>query len=313
MKIFLKKKKPSLFHEALLPKEQKGIQRKKVIPSGSFPWIVVFLWCFFGCSLGYVLFFSPWLDITEVKVSGESVIPWNEYETMVIQHLSDSSRWINHRNFFLFSLSLIEKDMLLIYPKLQSVRFTRVFPHTLTLTVHEFPYVFTWCSGGPCYVWRNGSLVNLPAAEDSQYDPYRLTIIDESSRPVKIPGEDFDSLPFLVFADWRRLFSENHSLMSIDPIATMPSRYADWLTFSTREGWYVFIPINQKPEVLQGVLEAFFAEFDSKHGNRKNLEWIDLRVEGKVFYALKQDSMLQETLLETQDSKSVPILEKNER
>jgi hypothetical protein len=126
----------------------------------------------------------------------------------------------------------------------------------------------------------------MPLSEESRYDTIRLSVIDESAPPVVMGG----MLPVEPYLTTLRTAHENFSKLGIGSLsltATTPSRHSGELTFSTGENWNLTLSVERPVEKSLGTLQAFLIEYAKEHADRSGLTSIDLRVEGRIFYAEK--------------------------
>lgn len=301
-----KQSREKLFEQAMLVrKERPG--RRRTVPgeAESLPWVSVSLWTAFALVGGYVLLFSPGLMVQRVSIVGESVIPIEEYEEFVGTSLDETYfGFLKKRNYFLVPTEEITDRILERYPLLSHVKIERRFPDTLSLSFTESPVLLRWCSGGPCYGVRGGKAVLVQYAEDDRYASSQLSVVDESALSVHAGA----ALPVEPYLESFRFAREGLSRLiagDVLPIATTPSRYSNELALSTGEGWRLLIAVDRPVEESLGALSVFLREYEKEHPDRSGLGSIDLRVEGKVFYAeLTQPVQEKDLSAEKQNSPS---------
>lgn len=240
-----------------------------------------------------MLFFSPVLRVETVVVSGESIVPTSEYEVFVREQLAGRYLQLFPRNnFFFLPKGLIQEGLRGQYPKLSRVTVIRSFPETIRIALEEDSLLLRWCAGGPCHALRDGKALSIPHAEDPRYDAVRLSVIDMSARPVAVGS----LLPVAAHLEtFSALWTGFPSLFvtALQDTAFTPSRHSDELSVMTEEGWRVLFPTNRSAESSLGALRIFLAEYKKDHPDRSALAWIDLRVEGKVFFADKGNGEVQ--------------------
>ncbi len=290
----------TIFKKAMLVREKRAPLRRSVTEKTPLLslWSAIFLWSSFGIVTGHMLFFSPVLSVETVEARGESILPLSEYEEFVRRSIE--GRYLSvlpKNNFLLVPVRSIEDELRRQYPKLSRVSVQRTFPSTVRIFIDEDPLLLLWCSGGPCYGLRDGRSITLPTADDSRYDQVRLSVVDESALPVtageNLPVNDYLSSFSFFF----------HELPAILPIrvrnqSSTPSRHSNELVFSTDEGWRIHIATDRPAESSLRSLQLFLDEYTKDHPDRTNLAWIDLRVEGKIFFADKsapsEEALLKE-------------------
>lgn len=275
-----------LFKKAMLARKERPT-RQRTVPgeTKSLPWVSVSLWSAFILVGGYILFFSPALLVQRVSIEGESVIPLEEYENFVETSLEGTYFGIlKKHNYFLAPTREIARRMLERYPLLSDVTVERRFPGTLLFFLQEAPALLRWCSGGPCYGVREGKAVLIPYSEDDRYISSKLSVIDESALPVQVGA----TLPAESYLETFRAMHAGIVSLGIGEllaIATTPSRHSNELALSTKEGWRLLVAVNRPAEESLGMLSVFLNEYGKGHLDRSKLYSVDLRVEGKIFYA----------------------------
>lgn len=281
-----KHSREQLFEKAVLNRKERAV-RRRVVPGEAepLPWVSVSLWTSFVLVGGYILFFSPALLIQRVSVEGESVIPHEEYEDFTATNLEGAYLGVfKRRNYFLLPTDEIAGRILERYPLLSGVTVKRRFPDTVVLSLRESPVILRWCSAGPCYGVRDGRAALIPFSEDERYATSRLSVVDESALPVR----EGDLLPVESYLETFRIVRDGLARLAVSDvseIAATPSRHSNELTLTVAEGWRLLVAIDRPAEETLGTLRVFLDEYAKEHKDRSNLDSVDLRVEGKVFYA----------------------------
>lgn len=294
-----------LFEQAMLARKERPA-RRRTVPGEieSLPWVSASLWTAFALVGGYILFFSPALMIQRVSVGGGSVIPLAEYEDFAETSLEGTYLGVfKKRNYFLVPTREIADHILERYPLLSGVLVERRFPNTLSLSLREAPALLRWCSGGPCYGVRDGRAVSIPYSEDDRYASSRLSVIDESALPVQV-GTLLPVEPYLETFRIMRSGLARLTEREAPAVATTPSRHSNELTLSTGENWRLLIAVDRPAEESLGTLSVFLNEYGKEHPDRSKLDSVDLRVEGKVFYA--ESGQPVEEAKSTEDSSTNP-------
>ncbi len=291
-------KKPTrekLFEKAMLSRKDRIAPRRTAHSGVSrFPWVSVSLWSAFSLVGGYILFFSPALMVRGVVIEGERLFPSAEYQALVESVMENTSFGIlEHQNYFFVPTDRIATSILNRYPHITNVSVEREFPDSVRVSLTESSSILLWCAGGPCYGVRAGRAVLVPFAEEERYDALRLSVIDESALPIVSGGDMLPVEPYLTSLRTAQEIFLKLGVGSLSPIARTPSRYSGELTFSTEEGWNLILSVERPAEKSLGTLRAFLAEYAKDHADRSRLASIDLRVDGKIFYAEKSTSVLE--------------------
>lgn len=290
-KAFLEKKREhqkSLQRQSPLPRNG----RRKIFsdrPAERKPLFVVFLWMTFFGTVAYALFFSPFHRADTIEVQGTRDISSERIRQFVMQELSGKYwRIFPKDDFFLVRSDRIASRLSEAFPKIADVMVERRFPRSVRVVLSERDYLFLWCSGGPCFLLTpDGMPHEARFAEQEENRPFVRFLIDESARPVEwgesvLPAEDMAAF-FSIDRALREEFALDPS-----PASVTPSRISREARFETGEGWSVLISLAASPERTISTLRLLLAK-ELPEGKRRNLRYVDLRTEGRVFYSWKED------------------------
>lgn len=250
----------------------------------------VFLWMvFFGAAV-YVFFFSPLLRIDRRNIAQMNAVPEADIIAGVDAFLSGNILGIIPRDTLPVAFArrhTLERLLMERYPVFRSVRADFLFPETILLSFEEREKALVLCSGGPCFSVDERGFVyeGTPDLPESRDPNARLVVIDQSGKPIFFQDPVFSEAFLCVFPVFRRRLFEESDLMT-SRVAETPSRLSDELAFRTEEGWTLRISAVVPPERSLLALRLLFAKTLSE-GDRKNLDYIDLRTENRIFYLLK--------------------------
>lgn len=259
---------------------------------------VLFLWILFFGTVIYVIFFSPYLLIhPPIIMSGVENIEESSLDEFFQKKLSGKYFGIILKNsFFLVQPKRLEAHLKEAYPLIQSVSLTRVFPSGLQAVFQERKHIVLWCSGETCYhLLENGSAKKTtPVFETEANRSYTIFVRDASLLPVEegdfVVGENFVSFA----ASLRESFKESLD-MNIENTFTTSSRFADELKIKTGEGFEVYvntqIPISTSLDALHILFEK---EVNTEA--RRQLKYIDLRTENRIYYSFQDGTDLAKEL-----------------
>lgn len=239
---------------------------------------------------GYVLLFSPFLDIESVAVYGNQDIPTEEIVAKVDEVVNGKYlNYLSKRNFFLVSKNRINQKLKNDFDRLEVSSIEKKFPRSILIRVKEKQPELAWCSGGVCYLVDKSGLVYSGAnATDEELSRSRfLVVIDDNARPVEIGttsiGENF--IQYLKEID--SLLVDELKLQ-IDGDYHTPATSSQEITVKIKEGegWFLKLSNVVSPKDTKKILETVF-ERELTEEKRSQLDYLDLRVKGKVYYKLK--------------------------
>lgn len=249
------------------------------------------LWgAFFGLAV-FSLFFSPFLRIDRKDISPVNSVSMDVVGTAVNEALSGDTFGIVPNNTipmaFLHRRNL-ERKLLGAFPMFRRVSVSFIFPSTLTLAIEERSTTLVFCSGGPCFLVdeRGEAFDGAPPPRDESGNA-PLAVVDTSAKPIAFREPIFSEDFLRNFPSLRQRLSDELGVET-SVISETPSRFSDELWLRTREGWQLRMSATVPPEKSIRALRILFAKTLSE-ADRKNLDYIDLRTENRIFYLLKGD------------------------
>ena len=254
----------------------------------------ILLLAFFGIA-GYIFFFSPYLRINKLVLSGVEELDYEKVLGEINSRIQ--GKYFNivpRNNFILIFRKNLENDLLNKFKKIESVGITKEFPDKLEVAINERKALILWCSGGPCYITDSkgyayaGADLGLPELEENNL----IRLVDLSVRPVDL-GQKVLEPDYIQFVlGIKRELLDELGLELEDEYSTKSS-VAEEVRVKTKEGWDIYfnskISFNQSVEILKMFLnEKIGTEEHAK------LEYIDVRIENKVFYKFKDNENVEE-------------------
>lgn len=247
------------------------------------------LWTLFVGTGAYLVLASTYLVLQAPRISGLEQIDAQDFAGTVARELGEKYLGVVSRNrYFLVRPTTLEQDLLAAYPLIRKARVQPSFPDGLAIEVEEREALVVWCSADTCsHILEDGS--TLPVTERYQDEANRsrtITLRDMSGEPLpvgtKVWEADSVALPALIRRSLREQFSlETESEM------TLSSRFANELRVKTSEGWEIYFGIDIPLETSLQVLKLVF-EKEITEERRRDLQYIDLRTENRVFYRYRE-------------------------
>ena len=239
---------------------------------------------------GYLLLFSPFLEVDAISVEGNNEIPSEQIIEKIDSVMEGKYlKYFSKRNFFLVRKSAINTELKNNFNRLEISSIEKKFPRAVLVKVKERQPELSWCSGGVCYLADRSGLVYSGAnATDGEINKNRfLVAIDDNARPVEIGkttlGENF--IQYLKEID--AVLASDLGL-SIDGNYHTPALSSQEIIVKIREGegWTLKISSAISPKDTKKILETVF-EKDLNAEKRNSLDYLDLRIKGKVYYKLR--------------------------
>lgn len=269
---------PRLYPKDYRAKENKS--RKRII------FFILIL--FFILALGYFLFFSPIFKVKEIKISGGRAIGSDD----IYKYLNDFRFkkvliFFNHDNIFLLTKSKLRNILIDRFSRILSIQISKdIFKKNINIQITERKEVGIYCQAQNlseeilegCYYIDSEGVIFEQAPQTS--GTLILVIKDYSGKEIKIRNSVLDKELMVKFIELRDILSSQFSLKALDFV--IGNDAIKGFRLDTNEGWYILFDGSRDLEsqimALQLVLEEKIKEA------RKNLEYIDLRIENRVYY-----------------------------
>ena len=291
--MFGKKKNKRVDIELRAPKKRKSFFEKKEekAPSHVFSRIIFrFVLLIFVGSVGYVLFFSSFLEIRKVRLVGISELNYGDVYGKIDELLAKKDfNFVSRKNFILFPSEKIKSELKNTFKKISEVRIEKIFPDSVVVEIVERKALLMWCSAGPCYVVDENGYAYVWADFESEEVKQNnlLSVIDNSGKPVAV-GEKVLDGDYIKFVISLKDKLENETGIKINNEYGTQSKIAQEVRVKTEEGWGIFFSSNLSMEDSIQTLETFL-EKEMADKDKSKLEYVDLRAENKVYYKFKDE------------------------
>ncbi|MFA7319617.1 MAG: FtsQ-type POTRA domain-containing protein [Parcubacteria group bacterium] len=243
---------------------------------------------FFGV-VGYVLFFSSFLTVTSLRISGEKNVSEEKLLERVKPEISGYIwKFISRNNLFLVRKSIIQKNISENFRQIKGVEVRKRFPSELEVIVSErIPTMLFQGANGWFILDENAVAYDSvdPAAEEIvRYDLPRLVDLDGKSVALGETVLNGDYVTY-VLGIKEKMKSDTEIMIGSD--FQTPSLISKDIRAKTQEGWGIYfnenINLDKEIEMLNAVLNH---EIEKKQ--RPDLEYIDLRIDNKVYYKFRE-------------------------
>jgi len=286
-------------------KEKEKISTRPKIeekPSAFFK-IVYFLLliAFFGVTV-YVLIFSNFLQVNNINIQGTSELKYEDVYGKLEASISGKYFvFIPKDNFIIISSKRIKKDLSEEFRKIRSVEVKKTFPDRIDVKIEERKALIVWCAGSSCYIIDEQGYAyteaNFESEEIRQNNLIKIT--DLSGKSLEL-GEKILEPEYVNFIFNIRDVIERETGIGISDEYQTQFRISGEIHIKTSDGWYVYLssdlPLDQSARTLKAFLEK-----EIPNELRPELEYVDLRVENKVFYKIKGTENEEEDKEESED------------
>lgn len=236
----------------------------------------------------YSFVFSNFLEITEIEIKKDGIIPKEEVGKIIDREIDGKYlKVVSKKNFIFFNSGNIERKLKSDFKKIKTVDIKRTFPNKVTVEIEERNLILSLCSRGDCYFIDERGYAYEKMNPDSNFINRNETIelIDESGK--EIIENEYVLLPsyiefIVMIAD---KLKKDIDIEILSEYRTK-SRISEELIVQTRKGWDIYFsaktPIEKSIQTLKTLLNRHLFLRDLHE-----LEYIDLRSENKVFYRMR--------------------------
>lgn len=232
----------------------------------------------------YFALFSPLFKITNVVIEGNKNIPGDKLQDeLSVKLQGDILFLLPADNLFLASQTGLEKYLMDRFKRIETVQVSKKFLNTLHVSLTEKRGAFKWCRLSGCFlINENGVAYNIPLDESALIEEERnLLTINESINSVPSQGEVVADNGFI-----KAVWNINDQLGPEIAEFQTPSVLSERLVVVMKEGWRVLFKSDSSIESQFANFKALFPD-EITLEERKNLEYIDLTVEGRAYYKIK--------------------------
>ena len=260
--------------------------------------VIFYVLCvsFIGVS-AYVLFFSPYLQIASITISGTQELKSQDIRQLIeMSAQGEFFGLVPKNNFLFFPQKRIENLLKDNFKKIRSVTVTKKFPDSILININERKAVMVWCSGEKCFlIDENGTAYNNADFDSPEIVQNNLIRINDSSGRVFGVGEKITSPSYEQYILGIKEALKNVGFeISNDANGAYrtPSNMADELDVKTEQEIDFYFstqfPLESAIRTLDIALKKGIKE------KEKEFEYIDLRSENKIFYKFKNQDLEEE-------------------
>lgn len=291
--MFWKKKNKRVEIELRAPKKRRSFfeKKEKNLSNPVFSKIIFrFLVLIFIGATGYILLFSPFLEIKKISLEGINELKYEDVYNKISENFSGKYlHFISKNNLILISENKIKKEIAGSFKKVSNVEVQKNFPDGIIVRITERKALLVWCSNDSCFIIDEKGYAYTEADFESEEIKQNnlLNLRDSSEKDVHI-GEkvlDEDYINFVIALE-EELLKETG--VTITGEYQTGSRIAEEVKVQTHEGWGIYfsssLPVKGSLRTLKTFLDK---EIDQE--KRGKLEYIDLRAENKVYYKFRDE------------------------
>ncbi|MFZ2193019.1 MAG: FtsQ-type POTRA domain-containing protein [Candidatus Moraniibacteriota bacterium] len=291
-------------------KEKKRQQLEQKNNIAWMKWTYQIMVVIFFVTAFYVLFFSPQLAVTSIKVSGLDRVEESPIRMLINEEMRGKYFGIvDKKNLILFRKNKIKTMLLNGFKRIEDVQIKKIFPNTLEFIIKERKLSMLLCGTSTCYTLDENGL-SYPASNFTQEElaaENLVTLKDLSNSQFddEVPLEKDFRLFILGLAE----AVQDETGINFKKNYETSNRMSGDLKIETQDGWIVYfnesVGLEKSISVLRAVLENKIEK-----DLQKDLEYIDLRVNNKVFYKFKSGA---QSMVENIESAALDEKKKDEK
>ena len=238
----------------------------------------------------YVLFFSPYLQITSITISGTQELKSQDIRGLIeLSAQGNFFQFIPKNNFLFFPQTRIENLLKDNFKKIRSVVVTKKFPDSISINIDERKAVMVWCNSESCFlIDENGAAYSSADFNSPEIVQNNLIIINDSSGHVFKVGEKITSPAYEQYVLNIKEALKNIGFEISDDANNAyetPSNMADEIDVKTEQGTDFLFSTQFTLEKAIRALDVTLKK--GINDKQKDFDYIDLRSENKVFYKFK--------------------------
>ena len=248
---------------------------------------------FYLLSLGFLvlvawmLFFSDFLKVKSISINNEMSDIIKIKQLIKKEVNKKFFNYVPKNNLILVSKSNIELSLKKEFKLIELVKVKKEFPSTISVEIIERQKVFIWCGRSECFLIDESGVAfyELNDIEKDFFKKDMVVVTDKSNKQI-ILNEKIVPQNLAFFCHQAVLIIEDELKIKMKREVSTPSLMAEEIVLETEEGWKVHLntaqTIEEQVEILRKILgEEFIKE------KRGDLEYIDLRLKGKVIYKFR--------------------------
>lgn len=257
-------------------KKEKNKERKKS----------VIFWLVFAAVISgiilYILLFASFLKIKEISAEAGERLSIDSVKAAAQEFLGQKRLKIFPRdNYFIFSPAQAQEFLKNKFSEIKNVEVAKNIYGAVAIKIQERNGIMLYCRDNKCYEMDEEGVIFEEAPQI--YGGTEACLRDNSARDIKLKDKVIEPkmAEFLLLT--KKLLQEKNNLnLAYFEINNYPP-IDIWAI--TSENWKIIFDINRAPE---NQVEALRLVLEEKIKDQRNaLEYIDLRVENRVYYKTK--------------------------
>lgn len=230
----------------------------------------------------YVLLFARFFRIKEINVEAGERISSDSVKAATREFLGQKTLKIFLKNnYFIFSSTQAQEFLKNKFSEIKNVEVAKNIYGAVTIKIQERNGIMLYCRDNKCYEMDEDGIIFEEAPQI--YGGTEACLRDDSARDIKLKDNVIEPkmAEFLLLT--KKLLQERSNLNLVYFEINNYPPIDIWAI--TSENWKIIFDINREPE---NQVEALRLVLEEKIKDQRNaLEYVDLRVENRVYYKIK--------------------------
>ncbi len=238
--------------------------------------------------VGYVLFFSSFLNIAHIEIRGNKNIASSLIKNKIRTQLSGKYfHCIKKNNLLLVKNKEVTKNILTQFKIIRKAKVNKKFPSKLVILIQERIPSLIVISAGQSYILdENGQAYTEANLASQKTKENLITLVDKSNKKINLNEMVVNRSYLIYLKELKKRLTEETNLKIVNNFWTL-NLISDDIRVKTQEGWEIYfnkkINLDESIEALQVILAK---EINSQQ--RSDLAYIDLRISDKVYYQFRK-------------------------
>lgn len=292
----------------ILGKEKKPWRRKKTSAS-SFSLGKIFFYLLALVFLGtvvYFFFFSSYLAVNSIEIKGTQKIDSEKVKNAFTEKISGKFlEVVPKNNLLIISKNSMEKYLSDKFNRIENLEIKKTFPEKVIISIKEKQFQLIFAAGENKYlIDEKGSAWPKNDFElDGSEEENLILLADESGKAIENPKAVLE-VDFIKYVLAVRKGIQKETGIEISRNFYSPRLISGDLKVETKEGWKIYFNQEISLEKSLKILKSVLDDNRIKKEDVANLEYLDLRINNKVYYKFKsKDITLEEKPTENQENK----------
>jgi len=266
-----------------------------------------FLMVIFLAVVFFVIFFSPFFAVNKIEIMGMEKIEYREISN-VIDQACKNNYWkiFPKKNWLLFPIENISNNLKNDFKRIKNVKIEKKFPNEILVIIEERDPLLLWCDvPEECFIVDSDGFayqkVKINSREVMEND--FMKIMNYQELKITEGQKILNESKVIFLMDVKRIMKDFAGIEIFNEME-IKSPIAGEVILKSKEGWNILINTNFSLEEAGSFLKLFL-ENKLLIEERTKLEYIDLRVENRIYYKLKKEEQADGTVVESSIQKEV--------